>query len=400
MSRLSVQLPKRSKKERRELDVLLSVVELFIRTGKPIGSNTLKDAGFPELSSATIRNYFSHLEEEGYLHQAHASGGRTPTARAYQLFADENLDASTIDQGDEELLRTLRRSETRQIATFLQEAAETLSQITDMAVFLSAPRFDHDLIRDLKLVAIDSHRCLAVLVTDFGVIHTEVLHSDEELTGPVTDRLCAYFRWRFAQEKPEPPFTDEEDELGKALYNELMVRYIVGYSNFSNEDIHRTGFTRLLYYPEFNDAATLAGGLSLFENPHSMRLLLREATSTNSLRVWVGDQLDPYLKQSADCAVMAVPYRVQQASVGAVGLLGPSRVPYKELFGILRVFSEYVSETLTRSVCKFKISYREPESGQLFLAREEKSLVKGAGPIMLEDKRDGKRRKTGRTTAN
>ena len=59
--------------------VLIGLVEYFIKTGKPVGSNTLKETGFGDLSSATIRNYFAHLETEGYLTQQHSSGGRIPT---------------------------------------------------------------------------------------------------------------------------------------------------------------------------------------------------------------------------------------------------------------------------------------------------------------------------------
>lgn len=393
MSKIAPQLPKRSKKEQRELEVLLALVELYIQTGKPIGSNTLKEAGFPKLSSATIRNYFAHLESEGYLQQAHASGGRAPTSKAYQIYANEHHEARTIAQSDVEVLRCLKRDATREIASYLQEAAEILSQLTGTAVFLSAPRFDHDLMRDLKLVPIDSYRCLAVLVTEFGVVHTELLQTDEALSNELMRRISSYFGWRVGQAEQPDDLAPEEEELAQTLYNELMVRYIVGYSNFTNEDIHRCGFSQLLQYPEFADAVTLAGGLSLFENHHSMRLLLRETQSKNKLCTWVGSELLSYMPDQADCAVIAVPYRVRQSAVGGIGLLGPSRLPYQQLFGILRVFTEYVSETLTRSVVTHKISYREADGQQPYIESEERQMIKNAEPIMLEYKQKKMSRK-------
>ena len=78
---------KRMGKHDRERRVLLGLVDYYIQTGKPVGSNTLKEAGFGDLSSATIRNYFAHLEEEGYLLQSHSSGGRIPTHLAYRVYA-------------------------------------------------------------------------------------------------------------------------------------------------------------------------------------------------------------------------------------------------------------------------------------------------------------------------
>ena len=80
--------PKQKLRESREKAVLLGLVELYLLTGKPIGSNTLKENGFGHISSATIRNYFAKLEAQGMLKQQHSSGGRTPTPLAYKFYAN------------------------------------------------------------------------------------------------------------------------------------------------------------------------------------------------------------------------------------------------------------------------------------------------------------------------
>src|SRR5262249_48058347 len=88
--------PKKPAKDKRERLILLGLVDLYLQTGKPIGSNTLRENGFESLSSATIRNYFSKLEEEGYLKQQHSSGGRIPTSIAYKAFAEAFSDQPRI----------------------------------------------------------------------------------------------------------------------------------------------------------------------------------------------------------------------------------------------------------------------------------------------------------------
>ena len=80
---------RRASKQDRERDVLLGLVDLYIRHGKPVGSQTLQEEGFEHLSSATIRNYFAKLEMEGFLRQHHTSGGRSPTDKAFRLYAEE-----------------------------------------------------------------------------------------------------------------------------------------------------------------------------------------------------------------------------------------------------------------------------------------------------------------------
>lgn len=378
---------KRMGKQDRERKVLLGLVEYFIQTGKPVGSNSLKEAGFGDLSSATIRNYFAHLEEEGYLTQSHSSGGRIPTPLAYKFYATTYLDIDPIELKGE-IFQSLRQFDSREIAFFLQEAAELLVQASNCAVFLSAPRFDHDFVIDLKLVSLDAFRCLCVLMTDFGVVQTEVLHLPEKLSSFAIKRIENYFRWRLTGRGQPENLEPAEEAIGQNFYNELMLRYIVGYSNFVDEDIYRTGFSRLLTYADFQDTSLLASGLSLFENVHGMRLLLKESKALDRLKLWIGDDLITCISNS-NCSVLAIPYYINRKPVGAVGILGPTRLPYRSLFSILRLFSECVSQTLTRNIYKFKISFRQPDKEKLYLQKEEYGLIGQSRLMLLEDKRSG-----------
>jgi heat-inducible transcriptional repressor len=228
--------------------------------------------------------------------------------------------------------------------------------LTSTAVFLSSPRFDQDFISDIKLVEIDATRFLCVLVTDFGVIKTETLRTEKKLSQATLHQMEKYFHWRLrGQEKPVS-LTKDEETLAQEFYNEVMVRYIIGYSNFSDEEIYRTGFSELLRYPDFNDVTSLANSLALFENPQSMRMLLRECVKSNHLKFWIGDDLFPYMTTEANCSILAIPYRIGQKAVGAFALLGPLRIPYRQLFGILTLLADNVSEALTRNLYKYKSS--------------------------------------------
>lgn len=378
---------KKSGKHDRERKVLLGLIEYFLKTGKPVGSNTLKDVGFADLSSATIRNYFAHLEESGYLLQQHSSGGRIPTDKAFRLYASEyHNEISTAPPQEQIEFNQLRNSETREIASFLQNAAEKLAEMTNGAVFLSAPHFEQDFIIAIKVIAIDSTRCLCVLVTDFGQILTEILYTPTKLSSFAIKRLESYFHWRLTgHDKPEG-LDKEEETLAQSFYNELLVRYIVDYNHFIDEEIYRTGFSKLLAYPEFHDSATLANSLALFENTHGMRLLLKECSKHDRLLFWIGDDLITYSPHAKpNCAVLAVPFHVNKQTVGAVGLLGPMRMPYRTLFSTLRGFAESVSEALTRNLYKFKISMKQPKAGSL-IKQEELRLIGQSKHLLLENK--------------
>lgn len=354
-------LIKKSPKQDRERQVLFGLIEYYIKTGKPVGSNTLKEVGFANLSSATIRNYFANLDEEGYLAQQHSSGGRIPTDKAFRFYATESLDKtlnSSLKAKDFDYLKT---SETKSIAPLLQQAAEHLALTTHTAVFLSAPRFDQDFIAGIKLVPIDASRCLCVLITDFGEIKTETLYINHKISTITARRIEAYFNWRLnGQLKPET-MSQSEEELALSIYNELVVRYIVNYSQFNTEDIYRTGFSTLIHHTEFLEPKLLASSLAFFENMQSMRHLLKECTKHDALRFWIGSELSPFLSTAQpDCTIIAIPYRVNNQVVGAVGILGPLRLPYPQLFDTLYHFSEKISEALTRNLYKFKITFKTP----------------------------------------
>lgn len=368
-------IKKQSKKETRAFQVLLGLVELYLETGKPIGSNTLKEHGFQSLSSATIRNYFAELEKQGLLRQPHSSGGRIPTNEAFRLYAAEVLPSTELTPDVEESLHELELGETRNLTSFLQKSAEKLSEVTGYAVFLSSVRFDHDFIMDIKLVGIDADRLLCVMITDFGQILTEVLPLNQKLSAFSLKRIEAHIQWRVkGGEKPEN-LTAEEGTLAQNFYNEIMVRYLVRYSNFSDEDIFRTGFSTLLSYPEFNDPVALATGLSLFENPGHMRLLLSDCVREGALRFWVGSDLAPYAAAAEGCSVVAIPYRVGHTTAGAIGVLGPCRMPYQTLFGTMQYFSEILSKSLTKSLFKFKISFRHPRSTAPYIEQTAHNLL-------------------------
>lgn len=370
---------KRPGKQDREKKVLLGLVEYFIQTGKPVGSHALKESGFEDLSSATIRNYFAHLEEENYLSQQHTSGGRLPTDRAYKKYAQEYVDDPIIPGGSNAFAE-IRQHDSKEIAAFMQKSAEKLSNLTNCAVFLSAPRFDHDFVIELKLVPIDSTRCLCVMVTDFGVIQTEILQVTEKLSSFAAKRIESYFHWRLTGLDKPDNLDPAEESMAQEFYNELMVRYLVGYANFIDEEIYRTGFSRLLTYSDFQDASALATSLTLFEDAHAMRLLLRECVKMDRLKFWIGDDLFTYSSANPNCAVIAIPYYINQRAAGAVGILGPKRMPYREHFMTMRLFSEAVSHALTKNIYKFKMTFREPQQGTL-------SLTRKPGFQLLEDKR-------------
>lgn len=350
---------KKIPKNEREIAVLFALIELYLTTGKPVGSQTLLDQELHSLSSATIRNYCQKLEQQGYLKQPHTSGGRIPTEKAYELYADTFKE---IDPFEKEKVKKCFVENTKEVASALNFSAEALSDLTKCACFISSPRFDQDFIQDVKLVSLSRAKILSVIITDFGLIKTETLYLDNPVDIPFLRAAEEYFLWRI--NKGEKPLfqNEKETKMAQRIYNEVMVRHVVGYANFPNEDVIRTGLSRLLEHPEFTDAGALANSLCLLEDQEIMRSLLREAIKKNELTYWIGDALTPHIPKNSECTVIAIPYYLNHTPAGSIALLGPTRLPYKMLFRLLKAFSEGLSQRLTENLYKYKITFRQASS--------------------------------------
>ena len=365
----------------REQAVLLGVVELYLKSTRPIGSQTLQENGFESLSTATIRNYFAKMEEQGYLKQQHTSGGRIPTAKAFRFYADHFRHQGVVEDGQESDFEETFAKESREIAASISRAAEALSEATKCAVFISTPRFDQDFIQDVRLLMLEPDKILSVLITDFGLIRTETIYLDQPVNESFLRSAEVYFLWRMNKGEKTFALSEAETKLVQRIYNEVMVRHVVGYANFPAEDIVRTGLSKLLTYQEFNDAAALARSLSLLEDETQMRALLRECSKQNQLVSWIGDELCPYVPPESECSVISIPYKIGELTAGSVAILGPMRLPYRNIFGLLQSFSERLSRKLTEGVYKFKITFRQPE-------KSDEKIEKGTAFIQLEHRRN------------
>jgi len=353
-----------SPKQQREQKILLGLVELYIKSGQAIASNTLKEHGFESISSATIRNYFAKLENEGYLEQQHSSGGRVPTDLAYKLYAHNHIEEESIDAQDDLFLHTILSKETKELASYFQQGLEALSEVTGCASFIAPPKFDKDVIEDIKLMKIDPKRCLCVIMTGYGMVHTEVLFTPLKLGSSALKKIEEYFKFRI-NGKLQPKLSDEELSFASLSYNEIILRHIVSHSQGGHRDLYKSGFSKLLQYSDFQDSQSLSSSLSLFEDPSHLASMMGESLQTKQLKFWIGKDLAPYTKEPYLSSVIVVPYTINHQAVGTIALLGPRRVEYPKLFGQLKTFSKYLSESLTNSIYKYKISYRENQINEI-----------------------------------
>jgi len=366
--------PKRAGRKGREKQVLISLVEYYLATGKPVGSHALQEACCSELSSATIRNYCVSLEQQGYLKQQHASGGRIPLSKAFYEYAQFCLE-SIEDSSEPASFLSQETLEAQGVVSFLQRSTDECSRALCAAVAISSPRFDHDMVSDLRFVFLDVRRTLCVVMTEFGLVHTEVIASEFELSQALLRKADRFAHSRLFREELEHDFlVDKELDAVKALYQEAIASYFVSYSSVSQEDVWKAGFSRLLQRPEFEDSEAFSSALGLFEDTGALRGFMRRAMTGSQLQFWMGEELRRYTTKEPNCVLAAHPYFVGERAVGAIIVIVPTRVQYKDLFETLKGAAQQISAMLTTCLMHSRISYRMPNSHPVLVSEAACSL--------------------------
>ncbi len=363
----SIKVQRRPNRSDREHAILISLVETYLKTRKPVGSQTLQEAEFSSLSSATVRNYFASMEEAGYIKQQHASGGRIPEAKAYAEYAKHCYELFSKEKPKKEAQPRIEDTySTNDVVRLLEQTAEKLSQTVKAAVAITSPRFDHDAITDLRFVFIDIQRCLCVILTEFGLVHTSVISTPFTLSHALLRNADRFSRYRLFNEQQEPS-TYSEEELAniRFLYQEAMARYFVNYTSVSDQDLWRTGFSRLTY-TQVDSVEDITSMVSLLENTNALRGFSKEAIRSGLLHFWVGEELLPYSQGKPSCSLIVCPYRVGEKPVGSLSIICPMQVHYLQMFRSLRDTANYLTEVLTNVLLHHKISYRMADTNAFF----------------------------------
>ncbi|EPP35393.1 heat-inducible transcription repressor HrcA [Chlamydia ibidis] len=376
-----------SKRDSKILHVLLTTTELYLKTGQPVGSKTLKEHCDSHLSTATIRNYFSELETQGFLKKNHVSGGRIPTDLAFRYYVDYNIPShEPVSDSVLQILDTLPK-ESRNIVKDLQKASELLGEVLQLPTCFSSPRFDSDTVTNIQLSSVDDQRIVVILSTEFGQIFTDILWIPETLASTSLKRIESFLQNYISKQIPKDSLSQKEEEIGMTLYNEVVVRYLTRYCNFSEEDLYQTGLSKLLKYESFKDPDMLALGLSFFENRRHMCKLLDIGMHRDKPTAFIGNELsDIFGTRNPQCTVITMPYYMNNTPLGAFGVLGPVNLPYKEIFAILTLFADKVKASLTQSFYKFKLSFRRPCPSERHSSKEPALLARYSSIKLLPSK--------------
>ncbi|NLD52660.1 MAG: heat-inducible transcription repressor HrcA [Clostridiales bacterium] len=337
------------KLDERKKRILQAIVEDYILTAAPVGSRAIQDKYPFGLSSATIRNEMSDLEDMGYLMQPHVSAGRVPVAKAYRLYVDDLADCQGEDCPQAEALRQHIISRVHQLGDVVASTAEALSELTNYASVVMMPKQEELRITSLQLIPISRASALLVVVTDGGIMRDSFVHVADGL-----DNDALYAISRMLSERLRNRTLGEAQELMRAyaLHAPWDPAVLSGIAELaaqlerqsSSDSLKVSGAHHMLKYPEYSDVAKAREVLAALNETDSLLSLLKEDAGSD-LMVRIGPETG--IPTMEELSIVTASYQVGRRHRGAIGIIGPTRMPYPQLLVTLRVAGSTLSQMLS-----------------------------------------------------
>lgn len=320
--------------DRRQI-VLRALIEEYIARALPVGSRTLVERYNLGISSATVRNELSLLEEMGYLAQPHTSAGRIPTDFGYRAFVDELLSESDPDNGEDALARELRESAS-DLDDLMDRTSQALARFTDCMTLLVPPRILSVDIRLVNLVLLTPQRLLTVIVTEDGQVFDRQMDLPRDYSqGEIGKTQEALNNILVGTSLSS---TSGELPLGASgvhddLFRMVMAEILACLKDQNAIKAHPLGISHLLGKPEFSDSSCLMPVLEELEGDTMLLRVFNDAAASEEPVVRIGHEND----SEALSSVSLIANRFGEAEhSGLILIVGPTRMDYSQVLKAVR----------------------------------------------------------------
>ena len=336
----------------RKIKILQAIIQNYLETGEPVGSRTISKYTDLKLSSATIRNEMSDLEEMGYIIQPHTSAGRIPSDKGYRLYVDTMMEDKVQEISN---MRAELEEKADKIDLLLQHVAKLLAVNTNYATMVSKPQYKHKKIKFIQLSVMDKNQLLIVIVTDGNIVTNRFIHIEEVMDSEMILKLNILFN-TFLQGL-------DLTEINMALVQKMKVQageysIVVGkildviaevISSVDDMEIYTSGATNILKYPELSDRKKASELLYTFEEKKQLTRLITDTMEDNEskgIQVYIGEETP--VETMKDCSVVTATYEIEDGVYGKIGIVGPKRMDYEKVVNTLQTLMVELDDIFKR----------------------------------------------------
>ncbi len=336
----------------RSRQVLRHIVDAYVETGEPVGSRSISRRLGMALSPATIRNVMSDLEEAGLLYAPHTSAGRLPTDRGLRLFVNGLLELGDLTQEERRTIDGKCAAAGRSVPEVMEEASQLLSGLSRCAGLVVAPKAERTL-KHIEFLHLGPGRALVVLVTEDGQVENRIIDVPVGLPSSslveASNFLASRLVGRTLAEARAAVTTEMEQH--KAELDSLTSRVVeAGLATWAGGNIGGALIVRgqanlLENVTALSDLERIRALFAALETKESLAKLLDSAETAEGVQIFIGAQNE--LFGLAGCSMVIAPYRdSRQKIVGAVGVIGPTRINYARVIPMVDYTARVIGRIL------------------------------------------------------
>lgn len=345
--------------DERKWTILQAIIKTYLETGEPVGSRTISKYPGLSLSSATIRNEMSDLEEMGLILQPHTSAGRIPSDAGYRLYVDRMMQENQqrIEEKEKEIsdVRELMISRQDKMEQILKQLVRFLAANTNYATMISGPQLHRTKLKFIQLSIVDEHQILAVIVSEGNAVRNKIIRMDHGLDHETVLRLNILLNTALngltIEQINLATISKLKEEAG--IHSELVSRILDAVAEAISEEeevpIYTSGATNFFKYPELSDSEKASELIGAFEDKHPLARLVGDGSGEgdeHGIQVYIGEETP--VESMRDCSVVTATYDLGGGMVGKIGIVGPRRMDYDRVVGILKSLTRQLDELYRR----------------------------------------------------
>lgn len=328
--------------DERKKTILFAIIKTYLETGEPVGSRTISKYTELNLSSATIRNEMSDLEDLGYIIQPHTSAGRIPSDKGYRFYVDRLLEDKEreVDEMKEILIEKADKVE-----RLLKTVAKSLSSNTNYAAMISAPQYHRNKLKFIQLSRMVENQIVAVIVVEGNIIKNQIISTKEELDDETLLKLNILLNTNLnglsIEEINLQIISKMKEQAGihSALVSDVIDAVADAIKGDEELEIYTSGANNIFKYPELSDHDRASEIITAFEEKKQLtdivyETLAHQSENSKGIQIYIGEETP--VQNMKDCSVVTATYELEEGMQGTIGIIGPKRMDYDKVVNTLK----------------------------------------------------------------
>lgn len=336
----------------RKIKILEAIINDYIQTAEPIGSRTIAKKYNLGVSSATIRNEMSDLEELGLIIQPHASAGRVPSDKGYRLYVDRLMRSRKLSKEEIVFLEETVKKNITHIDYMMRQTAKALAMLTNYTTVISEPKAKKVKIKHVQLIPFDETAIITVIVTDNKIVKNHIIKVSDAPDNDVLNKLSAFINNMISDYSIEQIISsDDYKNLDKKAYGKIVKDVLSAlYETVKTEEdiqFYTSGVNNILDFPEFSDIGTAK---SIFKALEERDILINiisggdKEQNDRNVKIMIGNEND--MEQLKNCSIIKTDYKFGSNSYGSIGIIGPTRMDYAQVVSVLNCIVKYINDVI------------------------------------------------------